>query len=248
MFPPKTALNASAPGAGGGFDRFVMQDRNTCALRLGRKGRGGRSFPARPAPAFTPPPVCPRLSAPACHPGGLGLFRRLFWRQAVTAMVLSRAARTLLILGAGLALAGCGQNGGGGLGDSLKSGGQDRVAAAPEQRSTIWDLFDNKDDPNTTVAVNKYIWNAALDVLNFLPVESVDPFTGVIVFGYGTPPGGGRAYRATVFVQDPALDARSLKVAMQTRGGGAVSAETVRTIEDAILTRARQLRQADSRL
>ena len=62
------------------------------------------------------------------------------------------------------------------------------------------------------------------------------------------PPGGGRAYRATVYVRDPALDARSLKVAMQTQGGGAGSPETVRQVEDAILTRARQLRNQDSRL
>jgi len=116
------------------------------------------------------------------------------------------------------------------------------------QRSTIWDLFSNKQDPNTTVKVNKYIWNASLDVLNFLPVESVDPFTGVIVTGYGRPPGGGRAYRATIYIQDPALDARSLKLAMQTQGGGAVAPETIRAIEDAILTRARELRVADSRL
>jgi len=60
-----------------------------------------------------------------------------------------------------------------------------------------------------TVAVNRYIWNASLDVLSFLPIQSVDPFTGVIVTGFGTPPGGTRAYRATVLVNDPALDARS---------------------------------------
>ena len=98
------------------------------------------------------------------------------------------------------------------------------------------------------VKVNKYIWDAALDVLNFLPIESVDPFTGVIVTGYGTPPGGGRAYRATIYVQDPALDARSLKLAMQTKGGGAVAPETIKAVEDAILSRARQLRIADGKL
>jgi Domain of unknown function (DUF3576) len=114
--------------------------------------------------------------------------------------------------------------------------------------STVWDLFSGADDPNTTVEVNKYIWQASLEVLNFLPIESVDPFTGVIVTGYGRPPGGGRAYRATVYVQDPALDARSLKIAMQTQGGGTVSQETVRAVEDAILTRARQLRVRDSKL
>lgn len=115
-------------------------------------------------------------------------------------------------------------------------------------RSTIWDLFRDTDNPNTTVEVNKYIWQASLEVLNFLPIESVDPFTGVIVTGYGRPPGGGRAYRATIYVQDPALDARSLKVALQGQGGGSVAPETVRAIEDAILTRARQLRVRDSKL
>ncbi len=122
-----------------------------------------------------------------------------------------------------------------------------RVDEDGNRRDTIWDLFDNNDDPNVTVEVNKYIWAAALDVLSFLPVESADPFTGVIVMGYGTPPGGGRAYRATVFVKDPALDARSLTLALQSRSG-AVSSATVRAVEDAILTRARQLRVQDSRL
>ncbi|MEO1796110.1 MAG: DUF3576 domain-containing protein [Pseudomonadota bacterium] len=92
-----------------------------------------------------------------------------------------------------------------------------------------------------TVAVNRYIWNASLEVLSFLPIQTVDPFTGVIVTGFGTPPGGSRAYRATVLVNDPALDARSLKVSLVTSSGPA-SPATVRAVEDAILTRARQLR------
>ena len=88
---------------------------------------------------------------------------------------------------------------------------------------------------------------SCLWLLNFLPIESVDPFSGVIVMGYGTPPGGGSSYRATVYVQDPALEARSLRVALASRGGP-VSAETQRAVEDAILTRARQLRIANGRL
>lgn len=122
------------------------------------------------------------------------------------------------------------------------------AANAEPRRATIWDLFDRNADANVTVRVNKYIWNASLDVLDFLPIESVDPFTGVIVTGYGTPPGGGRAYRATIYVQDPALDARSLRVALQGRGGAAVSAETTRAVEDAILNRAREMRIADAKL
>lgn len=116
------------------------------------------------------------------------------------------------------------------------------------ERATIWDLFGNSDDPSVTVEVNRYLWRASLEVLDFMPIEAADPFTGIIAFGYATPPGGSQAYRATVYVTDPALEARSLRVALQGRGGSAVSRETARQVEDAILTRARQLRVADGRL
>ncbi len=117
----------------------------------------------------------------------------------------------------------------------------------PSEESTIWDLFQQREDQGQIGAVNKYIWNAALETLDFLPIETVDPFTGVIVTGYGTPPGGGRAYRATVHISDPALDARSLNLSMSTRSGP-VSASTVHAVEDAILTRARQLRARDGKI
>ncbi|WP_147109533.1 DUF3576 domain-containing protein [Tateyamaria sp. syn59] len=113
--------------------------------------------------------------------------------------------------------------------------------------TTLGDALRARRNQESIVRVNKYIWSASLQVLDFLPIQSVDPFTGVIVTGFGAPPGGGRAYRATVLIADPALDARSLNVALQTRNGPA-SAATVRAIEDAILTRARQLRVADNRL
>ena len=124
---------------------------------------------------------------------------------------------------------------------------QDTTSATNVQTSSILDLFSGGTDPNTAVEVNKYIWNAALQILDFMPIQTVDPFTGVIVYGFGTPPGGRTAYRATVFVQDPALDARSLNVSLASRSGP-VDAETVRIVEDAILTRARELRVRDSNL
>lgn len=154
---------------------------------------------------------------------------------------LPRALSCLALLGL---LASCGDRY---LGPSEGQIEAQQRIEAEENRETIWDLFSNNLDPNTTVAVNKYIWNASLEVLDFLPIETVDPFTGVIVTGFGTAPGSGRAYRATVYVSDPALDARSLRVALATRSGPA-DPDTVLAIEDAILTRARQLRLADSNL
>ena len=156
------------------------------------------------------------------------------------------ALRSAASLALTLTLVACGTNGG----SNQPNMSQDDIIDAQTRKSdsTIWDLFSNRQNANDTVAVNKYLWNASLEVLNFLPIQSVDPFTGVIVTGYGTPPGGGRSYRATINVTDPALDARSLKVSLQGAGGGAVAPDTVRAVEDAILTRARQLRVADGKL
>jgi len=162
-------------------------------------------------------------------------------------MIFSSFGKAILVVATAVALVSCGRLGGS-LGASEAAEEQRAALEAQEpQRETIWDLFSNVDDPNVTVEVNRYIWNATLEVLDFLPIESADPFSGVIDFGYGTPPGGGTAYRATVYVSDPALDARALRVALATRGGP-VSRETTRQIEDAILTRARQLRIRDSGL
>ncbi len=161
---------------------------------------------------------------------------------------IGRVATLALTLGA-LSACGGGSSAGfggfrGGMSDETRTQLAEAGAIPDPERETVWDLFANNDDPNVTVEVNRYLWNAALEILDFMPIEAADPFSGVIDFGYGTPPGGGRAYRATVYVTDPALDARSLRVALQSRGGGAVSRETARAVEDAILTRARQLRIA----
>ncbi len=193
----------------------------------------------------------------ACPAEAPWLLEWVKWIIGVIIMALGSKFSAILAITAVFGLSACG-GGSGSVGSGNFSGGSAssvssskakaaKQAKKTEKRETIWGLFQNRDDPNTTVEVNKYIWNAALEVLNFLPIQAADPFTGVIVTGYGTPPGGRRAYKATIYVQDPALDARSLSIALRTRSGVA-SADTVRAIEDAILTRARQLRIRDSKL
>ncbi len=146
---------------------------------------------------------------------------------------LNRLSRLGLLAGLGLALGACGS------GSPFAGSGGARVGPAATVTAQA-----TRTRGAETVAVNRYLWYASLDVLNFLPIESADPFTGVIVTGFGTPPGGGTAYRATIYVSDPALDARSLNVALATRSGP-VAPDTARAVEDAILSRARQLRIAD---
>jgi hypothetical protein len=101
------------------------------------------------------------------------------------------------------------------------------------------DLFKSGGDE--IGSVNKYLWQASIEVLNFLPINSADPFSGIIVFGKGKAPGSSQSYDATVYISDPALDARSLSVTVRS-SNGTISSAAKREIESAILSRARQLR------
>lgn len=105
-----------------------------------------------------------------------------------------------------------------------------------------------RDVSETSRAANKYLWNASLETLSFLPLEQADPFSGVMVTGWGSAPGSSQVYRATVYVAGSALDATSLKVAVFRRSGGRelpADAATALEVENAILSRARQLRIRD---
>lgn len=112
---------------------------------------------------------------------------------------------------------------------------------------SVFDLLGPRGDPDRQINVNRHLWAASLDVLSFLPIEQADPFSGVIVTGWGRAPGASTIYRATVLIQDPALDARSLRLALFRNAGGRavpVDGAVAAQIEDAILTRARELRIA----
>lgn len=128
------------------------------------------------------------------------------------------------------------------LGNQYRVSGQ----TAPES-SSFFDLFRGNSQPQRQIAVNRYLWAASLDVLSFLPMEGADPFSGVIVTDWGRVASDPTPFRVTVYISEAALDARSLRVAaFRNQGGRAVpvSAADNRRLEDAILTRARQLRIA----
>jgi hypothetical protein len=108
-----------------------------------------------------------------------------------------------------------------------------------DDNGKLGDLFKSGSDE--IGSVNKYLWQASIEVLSFLPINSADPFSGIIVFGKGKAPGSSQPYDATVYISDPALDARSLSVTVRS-SNGTVSLEAKREIESAILSRARQLR------
>ena len=108
-----------------------------------------------------------------------------------------------------------------------------------DDNGKLGDLFKSGGDE--IGSVNKYLWQASIEVLNFLPINSADPFSGIIMFGKGKAPGSSQFYDATVYISDPALDARSLSVTVRS-SDGTISSAAKREIESAVLSRARQLR------
>ena len=103
----------------------------------------------------------------------------------------------------------------------------------------------------TTLAVNSYLWRAAVDTVSFAPLLQANPNSGVIITDwYTNPKAPGERVKLTVAVLDPDLRADALRVsaARQVNQNGAwvdapVSAATVQKLEDIILTRARDLRR-----
>ena len=103
-----------------------------------------------------------------------------------------------------------------------------------------------------TLGVNSYLWHATLDTLSFIPLASADPFGGVVITDWYTAPQvPNERMKVTVYILDRALRADGLKVAVfrQTKtvdgwADAAVAGDTSTRLEDAILTRARELRLA----
>ena len=104
----------------------------------------------------------------------------------------------------------------------------------------------------TTIAVNSYLWRAAVDTVSFAPLIQANPNSGVIITDwYTNSRAPGERVKLTVAVLDPDLRADALRVsaARQINQNGAwvdapVSAATVQKLEDIILTRARDLRRS----
>jgi hypothetical protein len=101
------------------------------------------------------------------------------------------------------------------------------------------------------IGVNAYLWRATLDTLAFMPLASADPYGGVVnTDWYVNPEKPNERFKATVYILDSRLRADGLTVTVFKQvsdgaGGWATAPtadQTATDIENAILTRARQLR------
>ncbi|MGE4351125.1 MAG: DUF3576 domain-containing protein [Bdellovibrionales bacterium] len=110
---------------------------------------------------------------------------------------------------------------------------------------------DEKKADQNGIGVNGYLWRASLDTLSFMPIASADPFGGVILTDwYAAPNASNERIKLNVFILDRDLRADGVKVTVfrQILGeegkwaDAAISPTTASQLENAILTRARQLK------
>lgn len=109
-----------------------------------------------------------------------------------------------------------------------------------------------EDGTGAKIGVNAILWRASLDTVSFMPLASADPFGGVIITDwYSNPETPNERFKLTIYILDKRLRADAIRVSFfrQVKKGGRwidaqVAAASARSIEDQILTRARQLRIA----
>jgi hypothetical protein len=101
------------------------------------------------------------------------------------------------------------------------------------------------------VGVNSFLWRASLDTVSFMPLASADPFGGVIITDWFSPPETpDERFKVNVFIlgRDLRADGVRASVFHQRKDPAGqwseapVDANTATDLENAILTRARQIR------
>ncbi len=142
-----------------------------------------------------------------------------------------------------------------------RADGTDEIIYSDQKIETIWSEDDSLskvffgDDSNSTsggggIGVNSFLWRATLDTISFAPVSSADPFGGVIITDwYESQEAPGEKFKLNIYILDKQLRADAIRVSVfkqkliknQWRDAK-ISKKIALSIEDTILTRARELR------
>ena len=171
----------------------------------------------------------------------------------------TKIRRTLIGVGLASLAAGCADDPNVQLDRDMRTG--------EERRNDVGQLFGGDlvlfssepdrdiDAGESGVAVNSFLWRAALDTVAFMPIASADPFGGVILTDWYAPaetPDERFKLNVLVLTRQLRADGITVSVFRQVRDDkgewvdSAVDPETGRSIENAVLNRARELRVGSS--
>ncbi|MDP2206204.1 MAG: DUF3576 domain-containing protein [Alphaproteobacteria bacterium] len=182
----------------------------------------------------------------------------------LTGMRRSPLPRFAAALGVLLLLSGCGEGIKREASYPTRPKGSDKIVYSDQKADTIWGegrtltdrLFGTGTEEgagSAGIGVNSFLWRASLDSVAFMPLASADPFGGVILTDwYENPDVPGERFKLNVFILDRQLRSDGVRVAVfkqnkQSNGNwrdAAVAPDMALGIENAILSRARELRVA----
>jgi len=118
------------------------------------------------------------------------------------------------------------------------------------------DLFGGSSNSTSSLAfpVNPYLWKASLEVLEFMPLNSADPFSGIIITDWYSDSGiNNQRCKLNIFIKGAELRSDNIKVKSfcEILNNNNWLAENVETnkniqIEDAILNKAKKIKLSNS--
>ncbi|MDE2166163.1 MAG: DUF3576 domain-containing protein [Alphaproteobacteria bacterium] len=130
-------------------------------------------------------------------------------------------------------------------------------------RSVLSLMFNNPNNATSAstgvpgIGVNSYLWHASLDTVSFMPLASADPFGGVIITDWYSPPQTpDERFKVNIFILNRDLRADGVRASVfrQKRDDkgiwvdAPVDKNTPVDLENAILARARQIRLSTASL
>ncbi|MFQ3623101.1 MAG: DUF3576 domain-containing protein [Acetobacteraceae bacterium] len=168
-------------------------------------------------------------------------------------------ARPLALCAVALLVSACGLLPAGAVRDQTEDDYFDRLR---RDRQSIGSLVDpqgiilfgtdrsRRDEGGGALGVNAFLWRGTLDTLSFMPLASADPFGGVIITDWHSPPETpNERFKVTAYILGRQLRADGVRVSVfrQVNSRGQwidvpVTPEMAPALEDKILARARELR------
>lgn len=149
--------------------------------------------------------------------------------------------------------------------EGVKTERADGKSVEDKKRDTVGKLFGDinligpskggDDSGGSGIGVNGLLWRASLDTLSFLPLASADPFGGVIITDWYSPPESpDERFKVTAYILGRQLRSDGVRVSVfrqilsKERGwvDSKVEDQTGPKLEGAILSRARELRIAST--
>lgn len=108
----------------------------------------------------------------------------------------------------------------------------------------------NGGDGAGALGVNAFLWRGTLDTLSFMPLASADPFGGVVITDWYSPPEApAERFKVTAYILGRQLRADGVRISVfrqiNSRGQWVdvpVTPDMATALEDRVLARARELR------